>query len=221
MSENNAINPADLREDYQQGTLSRADLDPDPLTQLSSWLSAAVEAKISDPNAMTLATIGLDGMPTARTVLLKGQDERGLVFYTNFTSRKGRELTEHPKAAVLFYWRELERQIQIRGAVSKIAREESEAYFFSRPYSSRLGAWASRQSETVADREALEARFEKYRKRFPDNGESDCVPLPDFWGGFRIAPQLFEFWQGQSGRMHDRFIYTPADRGWKIERHSP
>lgn len=213
-----------MRADYRAGALRRADLAADPLDQFLGWFEAAREAGLPEPNAMTLATLGADGAPSARTVLLKEADERGFVFFTNYASRKAGELETEPRASLHFLWRELARQVEIRGPVAKISAEESRDYFRTRPYPSRIGAWASRQSREVPDRGALEERFLACRERFPDTGEDDCVPLPEFWGGYRLAPESFEFWQGQTARLHDRFLYRPAEGdegGWSIVRLSP
>ncbi len=215
---------ADLRETYEAGSLHRADLAEDPFVQFSTWFDEAVAAKIRDPNAMTLSTIGADGVPSARTVLLKQLESgEGFGFFTNYESRKGNEIAASPVAAGLFFWRELERQIQFRGTVEKLPREESEAYFFSRPYGSRIGAWVSEQSTAIPNREWLEKRDAEFREKFPETGENDAVPLPPFWGGYIIKPTYFEFWQGQPSRLHDRFAYEKADaaQSWSIRRLSP
>lgn len=211
----------ELRREYRSGTLSRTDLAESPFVQFETWFLQAVKAEIREANAMTLSTIGLDGLPTNRTVLMKDFDDRGVTLFTNYTSRKGQELAANPAAALLFFWKELERQVHVRGTVEKIRREESEAYFFSRPYDSRIGAWASRQSESISGRTWLDERAEKYENRYPDTGEPDCVPLPDFWGGYRIIPKSIEFWQGQPGRKHDRFMYRKTGDQWELERLSP
>lgn len=212
----------ELRQDYRAGTLSRSDLADSPITQFSKWFSQAVQTEIREPNALTLSTIGLDGLPNSRTLLMKDFSEQGVTIYTNYTSRKAAELEASPGAALLFFWKELERQVLVRGRVAKTSREDSEAYFFSRPYESRIGAWASTQSAVIPNREWLDSRAEKYRAKFPDNETPDCVPLPDFWGGYRVIPQTVEFWQGQPGRKHDRFLYTRSgDDGWTIDRLSP
>ena len=215
---------ADMRENYTAGTLRRSDLSEDPYMQFSNWFNDAVAAKIRDPNAMILSTIGSDGIPTARTILLKQLDSRtGFGFFTNYESRKGKELAANPVASGIFLWKELERQVHFKGNVEKLSKEESEAYFFSRPYASRIGAWVSRQSRFIENREWLVQRDDKFRKRFPDTGEADSVPLPEFWGGYRLIPSSFEFWQGQPGRLHDRFSYEKADDtpNWSIRRLSP
>ncbi len=212
----------ELRCDYGARPLRRADLAPSPIEQFARWFGEAVAAGLREPNALTLSTIGCDGFPNSRTLLMKDFGEDGVTIFTNYTSRKGRELEEHPAAALLFLWKELERQVQVRGRVEKTSREESEAYFFSRPYASRIGAWASTQSATIPDRAWLERRADEFAARFPDTGAADCVPLPDFWGGYRVVPESVEFWQGQPGRRHDRFLYRrDGAGGWTIERLSP
>lgn len=232
---------ADLRRDYSLGGLDRKDLQPDPLIQFQNWFdhacvnrgrsrwrSAAIalykawQALLGhippDSNAMVLATTTKDGRPSARTVLLKGVDARGFIFFTNYDSRKGRELTENPNAALVFYWPQLERQVCVAGTVSKLPVAESEAYFKSRPKGSRLAAWASNQSSVVANRDELQKRWQAMAEKF----SSDEVPLPENWGGFVLAAERIEFWQGRSSRLHDRFQYTKrADGSWIIERLSP
>ena len=211
---------ADIRREYTSGGLRRADLDANPIAQFQKWFiraEAALARHQLDVNAATLATADKNGIPSARTVLLKGLDERGFIFFTNYDSRKGRELTENPNAALVFYWQELERQICIAGSVTKTSREESENYFKSRPHGSRLAAWASNQSETVSDRAVLEARWQELEKKFATD-----IPLPPNWGGFILKPERIEFWQGRPSRLHDRFSDTRlADGSWKIERLAP
>lgn len=213
---------AELRCDYHASSLRRTDLDPSPFAQFARWFGEAVDAGIREPNALTCSTIGLDGFPNCRTLLMKDFGEDGVTIFTNYTSRKGREFEARPVVALLFLWKELERQVQVRGRVEKTSREESEAYFFSRPYASRIGAWASTQSAVIPDRDWLVERALELEGRFPDNGKPDCVPLPDFWGGYRVIPETVEFWQGQPGRKHDRFLYRKDETGaWMIERLSP
>ena len=213
------MNPADIRRDYSAGALGRADLDPNPLKQFQKWFDYAV-AKLSsgDVNAMVLATADKTGKPSSRTVLLKGVDDRGFIFFTNYDSRKGRELAENPNAALTFYWPNLERQICIAGTASKVPTAESEAYFKSRPRDSRLAAWASNQSDIIHDRAALQRKWDDMAARFPDD-----IPLPPNWGGYVLKPERVEFWQGRPGRMHDRFCYTrmPDNSCWKLDRLSP
>lgn len=222
MTEPVAQTIAKLRRDYRAATLRRADLRPSPIDQFAVWFAQAVAAEVPEPNAAILATLGLDGIPNSRTLLVKDFDETGLKFYTNYTSRKGRELEAHPVASVTFLWHALERQIHIRGKVEKTSREESERYFFSRPYDSRIGAWASQQSTVIPDRAWLDARAAEYAAKYPDTGTADCVPLPAHWGGYHLIPATVEFWQGQSGRKHDRMLYRREDDGsWTVERLSP
>jgi len=208
----------DPRYEHAERGLRRRDLDADPIKQFSNWFTAAIEAQIRDVNAMSLATAGRDGKPSVRIVLLKGFDQDGFVFFTNYESEKGKQLEENPNAAIGFYWIELDRQVRINGLVEKTSREESERYFHSRPLGSQLGAWASRQSEIVDARRILDARFAEINERYA--GKS--VPLPPHWGGFRLKPDRFEFWQGRPNRLHDRFLYSrAADGGWQIHRLAP
>ena len=192
-------------------------LDPDPTVQLQVWLRAAAEAGVALPEAMTLATASSSGHPSARTVLLKGAGAGGLVFYTNYESRKGRELAENPHAAVVFYWHALGRQARVEGTVTKLSAAESDAYFQTRPLGSRLGAWASPQSEVIADRGSLETRVHELASKHA----TGRVPLPPFWGGYRLEPATVEFWQHRVDRLHDRFRYRRAGRAWTIERLAP
>jgi pyridoxamine 5'-phosphate oxidase len=212
------MNPADIRRDYSAGALERADLDPNPLKQFQKWFDYAVSKLASgDVNAMVLATADKAGKPSSRTILLKGVDERGFIFFTNYDSRKGRELAENPSAALTFYWPDLERQVCVAGTVSKVPTAESEAYFKSRPRDSRLAAWASNQSDAISDRTALQKKWDEMAAKFPDE-----IPLPPNWGGYVLKPERIEFWQGRPGRMHDRFCYTrQPDNSWKLERLSP
>jgi pyridoxamine 5'-phosphate oxidase len=196
--------------------LRKRDLHPDPFQQFRAWWDIVQQAGLPEPTAMTLATAGADGAPSARVVLLRGFDERGFVFFTNYESHKGRDLAANPRAALTFFWPTLNRQVRITGTVTKTSREESEAYFVTRGRAKCLGAWASRQSEVLASREEFERRYAEMDARFP--GE---VPLPPHWGGYRVAPATFEFWQGHPERLHDRFRYRRADGAWLIERLSP
>lgn len=208
---------ADLRLGYARASLREGDVAPEPVAQFLAWFDEARRAELREPNAMTLATATPDGAPSARVVLLKGADERGFVFYTDFRSRKGEELAANPRAALVFFWGELERQVRVTGAVARVSREESEAYYRSRPLGSRLGAWASHQSRVIPDRADLEARAAAMAERFADGD----VPLPAHWGGFRVVPDTVEFWQGRPNRLHDRLRYVRDREGWRIERLSP
>ncbi len=197
--------------------ISEQNARPDPFEQFEDWFRRARMSKRGQPNAMALATAGADGKPTARIVLLKDVDERGFCFYTNYESVKGRQLQENRQAALLFYWPEIERQVRIEGIVEKLTREESFKYFSSRPKKSRVGAWASHQSQFIEDRAALDLQFRNYEERFRNTD----VPLPDYWGGYRLIPSKMEFWQSRPNRLHDRITYTREGASWKIVRLSP
>jgi len=231
---------ADLRRDYSLSGLDRADLEPEPIPQFEKWFADAAQLRSNsrlrqigiavfklwqavlgrapvDVNAMTLATVSAEGLPSARTVLLKGVDLRGFLFFTNYDSRKGRELAGNPSAALTFFWPELERQVCVAGVVVKLPMAESEAYFKSRPRGSQLGAWASNQSSVVENRATLEKHWQEAAARFPNE-----VPLPPNWGGYALSPSRIEFWQGRPSRLHDRFSYIrQSDGTWKLERLSP
>jgi pyridoxamine 5'-phosphate oxidase len=201
----------------EQG-LSEGDVDPDPLIEFRRWYRLAEESGVPQPDAMTLATATADGAPSARMVLLKGVDDQGFVFFTNYESRKARELAENPRAALILYWVALRRQVRVTGRVEPLTAEESEAYFRSRPFGSRLAAWASRQSSLILDRSVLE---DEYRRLEAEHADGD-VPLPPFWGGYRVTPDTVEFWVGRENRLHDRLRYRRRDEGeWVIERLSP
>ncbi|MBL0143154.1 MAG: pyridoxamine 5'-phosphate oxidase [Betaproteobacteria bacterium] len=207
---------ADLRKDYALKRLDETDVDADPFRQFHAWLKEALEAEVLEPTAMTLATVDDEGRPSARIMLLKALDDRGFVFYTNYESRKGRQLAAHPNAALTFFWKELERQARIEGAIEKVSAAESDEYFHSRPLGSRIGAWASTQSATIASRPWLEARVLAAEAQYGDK-----PPRPPHWGGFRVIPARLEFWQGRQSRLHDRIAYTREATGWAISRLSP
>jgi pyridoxamine 5'-phosphate oxidase len=210
---------ADLRKTYSLGSLDTADVDPDPIRQFQTWFAQALDAKLPEPNAMTVATVDAQGRPAARILLIKGVDERGFVFFTNYESRKGRELAANPHAALLFHWVELERQVRVEGKVEHTSGEESDAYYHSRPLGSRIGAWASEQSAVIADRAELEARESEISAKYGEH-----PPRPPHWGGFRLVPSAIEFWQGRPSRLHDRIRYVRDERegaAWRIERLAP
>ena len=212
---------AALREEYTRGGLDETDLEPDPFTMLHRWVDDAIAAALYDPTAMVLSTVAATGVPSSRMVLLKGLDDDGLVFYTNYSSRKGEELAGQGACAALFPWHPLQRQVRVEGHTTRLSDEENDAYFAHRPRESQLGAWASPQSRAVESREDLDRRYAEVSARFQDG----AVPRPPYWGGFRIAVDTVEFWQGRRGRMHDRLRYrrvpTRPDRPWLVERLAP
>jgi pyridoxamine 5'-phosphate oxidase len=208
---------ADLRKEYMLETLDESNVAQDPIQQFTKWWDEALQSNIEEVNAMTLATATKDGIPSARIVLLKGYDEKGFVFFTNYKSQKGQELDENPHAALVFFWKELERQVRIQGEIEKISTEESDEYFNSRPLGSRIGAWASPQSNVLENRKQLEESVQQFTKQFDEN-----VPRPLHWGGYCLVPSEIEFWQGRPNRLHDRIRYTKySDKEWIIERLAP
>jgi pyridoxamine 5'-phosphate oxidase len=211
------MSPSNLRSEYGRAELSEQHASDDPIEQFARWFSEANAAGVRDANAMSLATVSPDGRPSARIVLLKEFDTSGFVFYTNYRSRKARELQDNPRICALFFWVELERQVRIEGTVSRVSAEQSDRYFAQRPLEARLGAWASPQSEVIADRAELEARLAEARARFP---QAD-PPRPPHWGGYRIAPASIEFWQGRASRLHDRLLYVRESGGWRRSRLAP
>ena len=212
------MNLSDMRRNYAAQALDRGDLNPSPFAQFDRWMREAIDSQVIEPNAMALATAGSAGQPTLRAVLLKGFDERGFVFYTNYESAKARHMSENPQVALLFQWLALERQVSVTGTAEKISAAESLSYFLSRPRESQIGAWASRQSEVVTTRSMLEAMFAEMKAKFL----AGQIPLPGFWGGFRVLPATFEFWQGRPNRLHDRLQYSrSAEKDWTIQRLMP
>ncbi|MEM7799856.1 MAG: pyridoxamine 5'-phosphate oxidase [Chloroflexota bacterium] len=208
-----------IREEYKLDDLLEAEVAPDPIDQFKVWFDYAVESGIREPNGMTLSTVNGAGRPSARVVLLKSYDTRGFVFYTNYTSRKGQELAVNRNAALTFWWPALERQVRVEGEIDRVSPEESDTYYNSRPVGSRLGAWTSPQSETIPDRNYLQARYADIENRFQS---IDNPPRPDFWGGYRLVPHMIEFWQGRSSRLHDRILYQwGTKKGWEISRLAP
>jgi pyridoxamine 5'-phosphate oxidase len=207
-----------LRKEYTRTGLDESDAAPDPIEQFRGWFDDALAAGLHEPNAMTLATATPEGRPSARIVLIKGFDERGFVFYTNYGGRKARELEANPHCALVFYWGELERQVRVEGRVSRISETESDAYFAGRPRGSQLGAWASEQSRPIDSRVALDRRLREFERGY----QGREIPRPPFWGGYRVEPEAIEFWQGRENRLHDRLLYRrSADGGWKRERLQP
>jgi pyridoxamine 5'-phosphate oxidase len=208
----------ETRSEYKRGALDRAELKPSPFEQFAVWFAQAIEANIVEPNAMSLATTGNDGRPLVRTVLLKSYDERGFVFYTNLESRKARQMAENPQASILFPWLALERQVIACGQVEKVSIAETVSYFATRPRGSQLGAWVSHQSSIITTRKLLEEKWEEMKRKF---GEG-LIPLPSWWGGYRVVPREIEFWQGRPSRLHDRFLYSrDAGGSWRIDRLAP
>jgi pyridoxamine 5'-phosphate oxidase len=196
--------------------LKKPTVDKNPVKQFAKWYKTVLKSGLKEPTAMTLATASKGGVPSARTVLLKGYDEKGFLFFTNYGSRKGRELSENPFAELLFYWMDLRKQVRISGRVEKVSKEESEKYFKTRPLNSQIGAWVSRQSEIIPDRKFLEEKYKEYSEKYKED-----VPLPPFWGGFRLIPERFEFWQGRENRLHDRICYLKKNGEWEIMRLAP
>ena len=209
---------AEIRREYILQSLSESDVADNAIDQFTNWWEVAIKAGIEDINAMTLATASKESIPSARIVLLKGYDTNGFIFFTNYQSQKGKDLADNPQGALLFFWKELERQIRIDGTIDKISKEESDAYFHSRPASSRIGAWASPQSRVISNRKVIENNFLEYEEKFG----IDIIPRPEHWGGYILQPRVIEFWQGRSSRLHDRIQYTlQPDCNWKIERLAP
>ncbi len=206
-----------LRHDFAKQTLDEKDVNKDPVLQFEKWFKEAVDAKVNEANAMTVCTATADGKPSARILLLRNFDETGFVFYTNYTSRKGFEILANPHCALLFFWPELERQVRIEGVLKQQTPEESDAYFSSRPRSSKLGAWTSQQSHIIASRKILDEEYEKLSEKYP----TENVPRPSYWGGYVLQPTNIEFWQGRPSRLHDRVLYTKENNDWKIERLAP
>ena len=212
------MNLADLRKEYTKDSLRREHLNPNPFGQFRFWIDQAVETEVLEPNAMTLATVDESGQPWTRTVLMKGFSDEGFLFFTNYESRKAQQLATNPSVSLLFPWLALERQVIINGTAEKISPTESLKYFHSRPEGSQIGAWASPQSQVITSRKLLELKWDEMKRKFSQGK----IPLPSFWGGFRVVPQTFEFWQGGQNRIHDRFLYSRQEEGnWSIERLAP
>lgn len=205
------------RREYRRAKLRRQDLNADPVEQFNQWFQEAKQDNVIEPNAMILSTVSSDGHPSARTVLLKGVDDGDFVFYTNYESRKAREMEANPNVSLLFPWLIVERQVKVQGSISKVSAEDSLQYFQTRPRGSRLGAWASEQSSVIQSREVLELSLDRYKREFADKD----IPMPDNWGGYRVKIRSIEFWQGGENRLHDRFLYRRDEGGWKVERLAP
>ena len=208
----------ELRREYAKESLTKRDVDPDPIRQFERWFAQALRAELLEPNAMTLATSTPSGVPSARMVLLKGADERGFVFFTDYRSQKGAELDANPHASLCFWWDALQRQVRVTGRAARVSGAESAEYFRTRPHGSRLGAWASHQSSALTTRDELEREVARLAEQYPEGAD---VPLPPHWGGFRVVPNAIEFWQGRPSRLHDRILYTHDGTGWTIGRLSP
>jgi pyridoxamine 5'-phosphate oxidase len=208
---------ADIRKEYMRESLSEGDVELDPFLQFTRWWKEAVGSDITEVNAMTLATCSKEGMPSARTVLLKDYDKSGFVFFSNYESRKAKDIDENPQASLLFFWKELERQVRIEGRIEKVDATESDSYFHSRPEGSRIGAWASPQSRVVSSRDVIEENVRRYQAAF----EQAPIPRPPHWGGYRVIPVHIEFWQGRPSRLHDRILYSIEADSWKISRLAP
>lgn len=211
-------NISDLRENYQLSNLNRENLDLDPMIQFKSWFDEAMDSSIKEANAMSLATVNADGIPSVRTILLKELDDDGFVFYTNYESDKANDLKVNPNVALVFLWKTLERQVRIQGRISKVSEERSTNYFQKRPKGSQIGAWASNQSSIIQDKSELQAKVDALTKQY---SEKDVLPKPDFWGGYKVIPFSIEFWQGRPNRLHDRFRYEKNGSGWRIDRLAP
>lgn len=208
---------SDIRKEYMRESLSEGDVELNPFLQFGRWWNEALGAEITEVNAMTLATANAAGKPSARIVLLKGYDEKGFVFFTNYLSRKGQEIAENGQATLLFFWKELERQVRIEGRIEKISAAENDEYFHSRPEGSRIGAWSSPQSSVIKDRTVIEENVRHYTEKF----SGGSIPRPEHWGGYRVIPETIEFWQGRPSRLHDRILYTADDTNWIIQRLAP
>lgn len=208
---------SDIRKEYMRESLSEGDVELNPFMQFTRWWREALGAEILEVNAMTLATANAAGKPSARIVLLKGYDDKGFVFFTNYQSRKGQEITQNDQATLLFFWKELERQVRIEGRIEKISDQENDEYFHSRPEGSRIGAWSSPQSKVIKDRTVIEENVRNYTEKF----SGGSIPRPEHWGGYRVIPELIEFWQGRPSRLHDRILYTSDQENWIIQRLAP